>query len=47
LKHKGVSNVKEKRIDIGVRKTKMFQMKDDAFIDEMYKNKIKSHYRYQ
>ncbi|XP_045791421.1 uncharacterized protein LOC123886125 [Trifolium pratense] len=34
--HEGTSRVKETRIDIGVRKFELFEMKEDESIDQMY-----------
>ena len=36
IHHEGTSHVKETRIDIGVRKYELFEMKETEIIDEMY-----------
>ncbi|KAK2373774.1 hypothetical protein QL285_074786 [Trifolium repens] len=34
--HEGTNHVKETRIDIGVRKFELFEMKEDESVDQMY-----------
>ena len=36
IHHEGISHVKETRINIGVRKFELFEMKETETIDEMY-----------
>jgi len=36
IHHEGASHIKETRMDIGVRKFKIFEMNEEETIDEMY-----------